>query len=182
MIGSFPVMFLAVMLYTGSARIEFGAPKKSAEEVKKVETVHFSAKSESLAVANSRTWQALQQEKIDIEKDRQKLADQQNNVAIYTKDLDAKKGELEAERKKIESLVGKSDVLDKKKTAQLAKVYAAMKPAEAAQIISTMDDALAAHLLESMSDDRQKAKIIAALGQEKALKISEILGGSTVRK
>jgi flagellar motility protein MotE (MotC chaperone) len=178
MLGSFPIMFLGVMIYTGSARIEFGQPKKVLEEQKKVETLRASEKSDSLAIANSKTWQAMQQEREEVAAERQKLSEDKNRLDLFAKDLENQKLALESERKKIEGLVGQSDAMDKKKTAQLSKVYAAMKPAEAAQIISTLDDGLASRILDGINDDRQKAKIISALPTEKSTRITQMLGSS----
>ena len=57
-----------------------------------------------------------------------------------------------------------------------------MRPAEAASIIATLQDDLAADILDGIGDDRQKAKIIAALPKEKAVRLTKLMGGGSRRK
>jgi|WetSurMetagenome_2_1015567.scaffolds.fasta_scaffold123649_2 flagellar motility protein MotE (MotC chaperone) len=179
---SFPVVFFGVLFMTGNARVEFGPPKKEAIREKEVEIIKISPKAESLTVANAKIFKALQQERSAISKERENLAEQHKNLEVYQNDLETQKGELKKQQQAIESAVSTSEALGKKKAAQqaaqLAKIYSAMRPAEAAQIISTLSDELAARILDGIGDDRQKAKILAALPQEKATKISQFMGGS----
>jgi flagellar motility protein MotE (MotC chaperone) len=127
---------------------------------------------------NSRTYQALQQERTEITAERQKLQAEKAQLELFRRDLEAKKDDVRKEREKIEGLVSRSDSLGRKKTAQLAKMYAAMRPAEAAQIIGTLKDELAADIIDGISDDRQKAKILASLPAEKATRLTQLMGGT----
>jgi flagellar motility protein MotE (MotC chaperone) len=186
---SFPVIFVAVLFSTGNLRVEFGPRKKAPvevnkPEVNKVETVKpSSSKADSLSVLNSKTYQALQQEREGIEKVKLDLQKERQSLELFQHDLETQKDSLKKERQRIDGLISKSDVIDKKKLSQLAKVYSAMRPAEAAQIIGTLSNDLAARILDGIADDRQKAKIVAALPAEKATAITQLMGGpSKLRK
>jgi flagellar motility protein MotE (MotC chaperone) len=159
--------------------MEFGPKKLPEGEIEQVERIRQSDKTDSLAVENSKTWQALQQERQDLVKERKELQEERQKLELFQKDLETQKAEITASRDRIEKLVGRSDSLEKKKTMQLAKVYSAMRPAEAAQIIGTLQDELAARILDGISDDRQKAKILAALPQEKATRLTKMMGGGS---
>jgi flagellar motility protein MotE (MotC chaperone) len=134
-------------------------------------------KAESLAVVNSKTYQALQQERAEMAAERQKLQAERAQLELFQRDVEAQKDAVRKEREKIEGLVSRSDSLEKKKTAQLSKTYAAMRPAEAAQIISTLQDELAAKIIDGIGDDRQKAKILALLPGDKATRMTQLMGG-----
>jgi flagellar motility protein MotE (MotC chaperone) len=179
MLISFPIVIFVVLFITGNVRMEFGPVKPADEDVARVELIKQNDKTDSLATVNSKTWQALQKEREDIAQERKALLEERQKLELFQRDLETQKAEISGSRKKIESLVSRSDSLEKKKTAQLAKVYSAMRPAEAAQIIGTLQDELAARILDGISDDRQKAKILAALPQEKATALTRLMGGST---
>ena len=173
---SFPVIYLVLMLATGTARIEVNQPKKDVNKDREIKLMKLSAKRDSLAATQSQTFLALEQEKADLEREKRRLADQQDQVKITQDELEKTKAELAAERTKLEKLVSQSDSLDKKRIKQLAKVYAAMRPEEAARILETLDDDLCINILSSMGDDRQKAKILSALSGEKAGRVSKKIG------
>ncbi len=173
---SFPVLYILLMFLTGVAHIEFGQKKETPREDRKVEFLKQTARKDSLAELNSRTFQALQKERAQIEKDRARLIEQQQRIDMMQREMESQYKLLQGERTKLENLVSRSDSLDDKKVRQLSKVYAAMRPAEAAQILETLQDDLAVKLLDAMNDDRQKAKIISALSTEKASRITRMMG------
>ena len=173
-VTSFPVLYLLMLFMTGTARIEFDPPEKKGES-EKVEHIKQTARKDSLAAVNSRTFQALQKERLELQKERERLMAQQQRIDIFQQELENQQKALQQQRSKMESLVAQSDSLDQKKIRQLSKMYAAMKPAEAAQIIGTLQDSLAAKILATMNDDRQKARILSSLSREKANRISKIL-------
>lgn len=170
---SFPVIYLVLLLVTGVARIELGQPKKDMTKERELKVMRLSAQRDSLAASQSQTFQAMEQEKADIEKQRAMLASQQDQVKIAQEEMEKTKVELGAEREKLEKLVGETDSLDKKRIKQLAKVYSAMRPEEASRILETLDDNLCVNILSNMGDDRQKAKILSALSPEKASRVSK---------
>lgn len=173
---SFPLLYVGMLFMNGMLRIEYGVPRQDVEQGKKLETIKRTEKTDSLMLAHSRTFQALQIEKTELEKERQRLSEMQERMDILQKDLEEKKKALADERVKMEALVKKSDTLEAKKYKSQAKIYEAMKPLEAAQIIETLPDDAAAKILNAMSDNRQKGKILALLSPEKASRISDMLG------
>lgn len=175
---SFPILYAVILFANGIIRIEYGTPKGAVEEEKKIQTVKRTEKTDSILVTQSRTFQALQNEKTEIEKERQRLKDQQGRMDLLQNELEEKQQSISMQRSKLESLVSMSDSLDKKKFKNQAKVYMAMKPLEAAQIIETLPDQHASKILNAMNDDRQKAKILASLSTEKAARITSELGVS----
>jgi flagellar motility protein MotE (MotC chaperone) len=175
---SFPLLYAVILFANGTLRLEYGPKDKVVEDTKKIQTLKRTNKTDSIIVAQSRTFQALEQEKTELEKERARLKDQQDRMDIVAKELDEKQKNIQTERSQLESLVSKSDSLETKKYKNQAKVYASMKPLEAAQIIETLPDDVASRIFNAMNDDRQKAKIIAALSTEKASRVSVKLGDS----
>ncbi len=97
-------------------------------------------------------------------------------MEIAQKELEEKQNLLAEQRVKMAALVEKSDSLEIKKFKAQAKVYMSMKPLEAAQIIESFSADQAAKILGAMNDDRQKAKILAAMAPEKAAEITSRIG------
>lgn len=172
---SFPILYLIMLFVTGVARVEFNYGKDEDSKDKKVEFIRHTAKRDSLAAINSRTFQALQKERTEIERERTRLSEQKKRIDILQQELKTERDNLKQERKKIEKLVSQSDSLSAKKLKDLAKMYGAMRPAEAAQILETLSDKLSSQIISSINDDRQKAKILSALSKDKANRISKIL-------
>jgi flagellar motility protein MotE (MotC chaperone) len=170
---SFPVIYLLLMFMTGGARVEFNQPKKDEKKELQVKLMKLSFKKDSLAASQSQTFQAVEQQKADIVKEKQELTEQQQRVTMVQQELEKTRADLTAEREKLEKLVSKSDDLDKKRIKQLAKVYGAMRAEEAARILETLDDELCMNILSEMGDDRQKAKILTALSPDKAARVSK---------
>jgi flagellar motility protein MotE (MotC chaperone) len=167
-------MYLLMLFLTGTARIEFGQQKEEKKE--NVEVVKYSARKDSLAEANSKTFQAIQLERLELEKERKRIAEFQERMDLAQQDLESKQQSIQQERMKMEKAVTQSDSLDRKKIRELSKIYGAMRPAEAAHILETLKDDLASKVIKGMNDDRQKARILSALSKDKANRISRILG------
>ena len=170
---SFPVIYLLLMFATGGARIEFNQPNKDEKKEVKVQFMKINAKKDSLAASQSQTFQAVEQQKADLVKEKQQLTEQQQRVTMVEAELEKTRADLTAEREKLEKLVSSSVDLDRKRMKQLAKVYGAMRAEEAARILETLDDDLCVNILAEMGDDRQKAKILTALSGEKAARVSK---------
>ncbi len=173
---SFPVVYFLLLFVTGSARIEINHPKVNAVKEHEIKVMRLSEKSDSLAASQSQTFLAVEQEKAEVENEKERLTEQQNQIKIQQDELEKAKTDLDGERLKLEKLVSQSDSLDKRRIKQLAKVYEAMRPEEAARILETLNDNLCINILSSMNDDRQKAKILAALSPAKAAQVSKKLG------
>ncbi|MGB7568924.1 MAG: hypothetical protein WBM07_13770 [Chitinivibrionales bacterium] len=173
---SFPVVYVLMMLATGTARIEFNQPVKAKKDEREVKLMRFNAKKDSLEAVQSQTFFAIEKQKGDLDEEKKKMAEQQDHVTMVEQELEKTRNELTEERKKLEKLVGQSDELDKKRIKQLAKVYGAMRPEEAARILETLDDDLLINILSAMGDDRQKAKILTELSPDKASRVSKKIG------
>lgn len=170
---TFPVLYIVMMFLTGTARIEFGNKKE--ESGQKLELVKQNNRRDSLAMVSSRTFQALQQEKTELQKERDRLSDKQRKIDLIQQELQESRKVLEKERNKIEKLVSRSDSLDRKKIKELSRIYGAMRPIEAAQIIETLQDDLAVKVIANIGDERQKGKILSAISREKATRISKLM-------
>ncbi|MBN2036370.1 MAG: hypothetical protein JW768_06470 [Chitinispirillaceae bacterium] len=178
MLISFPVVFFSILHVTGNLRVEFGPEKPPEEIMEKIELIEHEKIADSLANENSKTYQAIERQRQEMAKERKDLEEERQKLELFQRDLEAQKQEISSSREKIETLVSESDSLETKKIAQLARVYSAMRPAEAAQIIATLQDDLAARIIDNIGDDRQKAKILAALPQEKATRLTKKMGGA----
>jgi flagellar motility protein MotE (MotC chaperone) len=175
---SFPVVYMLMLFATGNARIEFNKPEKSKTDDKEVKILKINARKDSLAAVQSQTFKAVEQEKADLETEKKHFAEQQSRMLMVQQELDNTRNQLVEERKKLERLVLQSDTLENKRIKQLAKVYSAMRPEEASRILETLDDDLLIKILSAMGDDRQKAKIMSTISQEKAARISNKIGKS----
>jgi flagellar motility protein MotE (MotC chaperone) len=169
---SFPVIYFLLLFTTGQARIEFNRPKNNEKKEQSVKLIKSNPKKDSLAAAQSQTFMALEHQKTEIEREKHLLAEQQDHLKIVEQETEKNRNDLSTEREKLEKLVSKSDDIDKKRIRQLAKVYGAMRAEEAARILETLDDDMCISILTLIGDDRQKAKILAALSGDKASRVS----------
>ncbi|MBD3420584.1 MAG: hypothetical protein GF398_10755 [Chitinivibrionales bacterium] len=172
---SFWVMFFVFLLATGRARVEFG-PRLDTEGKEELKTFKIREIRDSLVAAHSKTYQALVQKEKELDEKNEKLAEKLKHIEMMETELKDTKTELAQEREHLEKLVAESSELDKKRIRQLAKVYGAMRAEEAARILETLPDDLVINIITSINDDRQKAKIVAAISQAKASRISRKIG------
>lgn len=175
-VATFPILYLVMLFATGSARIVFDKPDDEKPKTEKVQLVKQSARRDSLAAVNSRTYQALKKERGELEKERQRLREQQDRIDLLQTEVENERRKIREERKMMEKIVSASDSLGKKKIRDVAKMYGAMRPSEAAAILGTMDEKLVARILKAINDDRQKAKILSSFSRAKAARISKIIG------
>ncbi|MDH4320582.1 MAG: hypothetical protein OEV73_03700 [Desulfobulbaceae bacterium] len=116
-------------------------------------------------------------------KEREQAADlrekelqrREESLAALQKDVDAKLEKLTALQK---DLQGKIDALQRvvdKDFKNLVKVYSAMSPSKLAPLLNDMEDGTVTRILQAMKAD-QVAKIIPKLDQDKAVRVSRLLG------
>jgi flagellar motility protein MotE (MotC chaperone) len=176
MITSFPVMYTALLFVTGTAKVVFESePQEVKEKKKKTEEIKNSVRKDSIALANSKTFQALQIERTELNQQKERLSEQRQRLEMMQQEMQTQRDELIQNRKKLEQLVTQNDSLDMRKMRDLAKVYGAMKPGEAAEILSTLSDNNVAKILKMINDDRQKAKILSAMSTDKAASVSKLI-------
>jgi len=179
---TFPILYIGMLFVTGSLRIEYGFKEKDEAPKLKIEEVRHNARRDSLAAQNSKAFQAAEQERAELVKEQERLADQYQRLEMLRNEIEAQQAEiarqrdeLDAERRKFES--GKAAALNTEDPSvkKLARIYEAMKPAEAAGILETLPDAQVGAILSKMSDNRQKGKILALLNKEKTARINKLI-------
>jgi flagellar motility protein MotE (MotC chaperone) len=181
-VATFPVLYFAMFFITGNAKIVFTQHEQTDSfEDEKIKILKKSEVTDSLIAMHSQSFLAYDKERKEVEKKLEMLNEQQERINILTAELENTRQQLADERKKFEELVSKNDELELKRIKQLAKVYGSMRANEAARILETLDDMLLIKIINSISDDRQKAKIMAAISQSKASRISKKMG-KTVSK
>ncbi len=173
---SFPIIYLAILFFTGTARVEFGPSDGVEKRLQQLETVRQSARRDSLANLNSKTFIALQQERKQLQAQRERTDAQKKRIDMLQSEIERERETLVEKRRALEELVEKGDGLDRDRERELARLYGAMKPAEAASIIETLSDELALRILTSINDDRQKGRILSLLSRDKASRMSRMLG------
>jgi len=179
---TFPILYIGMLFVTGSLRIEYGFKEKDETPQIKVEEIRHNARRDSLAAQNTKVFQAAEQERAELVKEQERLADQYKRLEMLQSEIEAQQAEIARqreeiikEREKIEA--GKAAAANKEDPSvkKLAQIYEAMKPAEAAGILETLPDAQVAAILSKMSDNRQKGKILALLNKEKTARINKLI-------
>ncbi len=107
--------------------------------------------------------------KIDLRKKELKVIEE--GVDKKLAEIDRKLLQLQARQKKIEQLLAKKSIAEKKRIASLAKIYAKMTPARAAQAMAGLDEQLASDILEQMKI-KAAARVLDALSRQKATDLS----------
>lgn len=169
---SFPLTYLIVLFATGNARIEFSKGYNPGKEIERLRTITHSKRRDSLAVVHMESYKALQREREELEKMRSSLDEREQRIDMVRRELEQSRAALAEERKKFETGAQENDEASQKRAKQLAGVYGAMRPEEAAGILETLETNLVVEILNNINDDRQRAKILAALPQERAANIS----------
>jgi len=176
MILSFPLMYLGMLLGTGNAKLVFKGDLARKIEIDNQAKIEKQTKTyDSLAVANSESFLASVEEKKQVQAEREKLVQEQARLEALKAELEAERKKLETERESYEKTsVAKQDA-ETDRLKKLAKVYGSMKANEGARIMETLDDQLCIGIFKFMNEDRQKAKILAAMSGEKAARLSKLM-------
>lgn len=174
----FPIALVAVMYGTGFLHLSYGwkADKDVAREV--VETVKYSPYQESLAVVHSKAFKAFEEQRAELEARRQKIDEDEKRLDVVKKEISLRVEDLDKTKARLEELVKQSVALDERRVKQLAAIYGSMRPEEAAPILFTLKDELIVRIMRRIDENRQKAKIMAAMGnlsKERTGKISKLL-------
>ena len=172
---TFPILYVGMLIYTGTLRLEYGLPQEDNDADLKVEEVRHTKRRDSLSAENSKVFLALQQEKVEIQRERERLLEIQERLEMLQSNIEGSKTELVNERKQLESKLAVNPESETARYKQLARLYGAMKPAEAAGILETLPDVQVTSILTSINDDRHRAKIVSLLTKEKAVRISKLI-------
>lgn len=130
------------------------------------------------SVEERRLENSILQERTNLRKEREEIALRKKELKTLEEGvdkkiarIDTKLEELQSLQKKIEELLTKKSAAEKKKTQNLALIYAKMTPAKAALALSGLDKNLAADLLASMKV-KAAAKILDQINRQKASELS----------
>ncbi len=151
---------LSLLLVTICSTAAFGADREysSVEERRIIEAIDKERK-------------RVRQEWIKIDLRKKELKVIEEGVDKKIAEIDRKLLQLQAQQRKIEQLLAKKSIAEKKRIVSLAKIYAKMTPVKAAQAISGLEEQLAADILEQMKA-KPAARILDAISREKATDLS----------
>jgi len=175
----FPVVFFAVLLASGMARLEVGALNV---EVKKMIAGYLERNSpdqEAQDLEQSKLYEANRKLAAELDEKQQQLKEELSRLELLKLEASQSLAQINQNREEINKKVGESDVLSNQKIEELAQVYAAMKPVEAAPILMNLDDNSIARILKKVPDSRTQGKLLAAIGAlsaKRAASITKILG------
>jgi len=175
----FPVVFFAVLLASGMARLEVGALN---EEVKKMISGYLERHSpdqEAQDLEQSKLYEANRRLAAELEEKARLLKEEASRLELLKLETSQSLAQMNQNREEINKKVGESDVLTNQKIEELAQVYAAMKPVEAAPILMNLDDNSIARILKKIPDSRSQGKLLAAIGAlsaKRAASVTKILG------
>jgi len=175
----FPVVFFAVLLASGMARLEVGALNV---EVKKMISGYLERNSpdqEAQDLEQSKLYEANRKLAAELEEKQQLLKEELSRLELLKLETSQNLAKITQDREEINKKVGESDVLTNQKIEELAQVYAAMKPVEAAPILMNLDDNSIARILKKIPDTRTQGKLLAAIGAlsaKRAASVTKILG------
>ena len=130
------------------------------------------------SVEERRIANSILQERANIRQDRENLALKKKELKSIKEGVDKKLAELDSKieelnnlKKKIEALLADKSAKEKKRTKELAAIYAKMTPVKAALALSSLEQTLAADLLSSMKV-KSAAKILDQIPRQKASELS----------
>ena len=119
------------------------------------------------SVEERRLLLALQQERLNLVKEREALENRKKDLKRLEVEVDKKLDQLQATRMRIEKLLEEKDAAELKKIKDLGKVYSKMSPEKAAGILANLDTELATAILENMKA-KAAAKILNNMNRDKA--------------
>ena len=169
------------MYATGFLNVSFGFKQGNKEEAKPtVEIIKYTPYQESLAVVHSKAFQAFEMQRKEIEDKEKRLVEDEARLQELKKDITRRTEDLEKTKARLEELVKQSSVIEERRIKQLAQIYGSMRAEEAAPILYTLKDDLIVQIIRRIGDDRQKAKLMTAMGnlsKERAGRISKMMTG-----
>jgi flagellar motility protein MotE (MotC chaperone) len=174
----FPVVLILVLLLTGVVHLDLGMNKSTAKDMTQY-LEKYSPLQDEADSKQSKLFQANQKKVLEIdEKEKKVIAEIERLESLKIENTDLK-NEIEAQRTRIEALVGENRELSDKRIDALAQVYGSMKPIEAAPILLSLTEDQIAKIITKIPENRSKATIMAAIGamdRDRAAIITKILG------
>lgn len=114
----------------------------------------------------------LQKEREKINQEKERLNKLKERLLAQEEELKKKVDEIVLLKKNIDDSIKKLKLEQDNKIKWFARVYSQMPPEQVAPIIEKLNDELALQIL-SQIDDRQVGKIIAAMGTNQAVKLTQ---------
>ncbi|MFH0920089.1 MAG: hypothetical protein V1913_06975 [Fibrobacterota bacterium] len=177
-VACFPIVLVLTMYATGFLNVSFGNKVKKEEPKPTIEVIKYTPYQESLAVLHSKSFQALESQRKEIDAKEKRMAEDEARLQELKKDITRRTDDLEKTKARLEEIVKQSSVIEERRIKQLAQIYGSMRAEEAAPILFTLKDDLIVQLLRRIGDDRQKAKLMTSMGslsKERAGKISKMM-------
>ena len=103
------------------------------------------------------------------------LAEKEKELSALNKEVDEKYTKLNALQEELKGQLGGAVKGKDQQFKNLLKVYSAMSPSKVAPLLDKMEDVEAVEILRAMKTEAV-AKIIPKLGQDKAVRVSRLLG------
>ncbi|MDR2579709.1 MAG: hypothetical protein LBC85_01780 [Fibromonadaceae bacterium] len=175
----FPVVFFAVLLVTGTAKLEInGLDEETRKRIAGYLERH-TPEQEAQDLEQSKLFEANRNLAIELEERQRELRAESARLELLKLETSQKLAKINENREEINKRVGESQALSDQKIDELAQVYAAMKPVEAAPILMNLDDDSIARILKRVPDSRSQGKLLAAVGAlntKRAASVTRILG------
>ncbi|MGM0462301.1 MAG: MotE family protein [Fibrobacterota bacterium] len=174
---SFPLVYLALLIGTGNAKIVFeGDLAQKIEVENQARLQRESTKRDSLIEKSTLAFEANKETLEEIEEEREKLISEQRRLENLKKEIEQEKSGLNETKAEIESLIGETEESREGQLRKLAEVYETMDNEAAARILETLSDELCIRIFTQMGEPRQQAGILAAMEGEKASRITRKMG------
>ncbi len=103
------------------------------------------------------------------------LAEKEKELTALNKEVDEKFTKLNALQEELKGQLGGAVKGKDQQFKNLIKIYSAMSPSKVAPLLDKMEDVEAVEILRAMKTEAV-AKIIPKLGQDKAVRVSRLLG------
>ncbi|PIE65838.1 MAG: hypothetical protein CSA26_02250 [Desulfobacterales bacterium] len=128
----FFVFFLSATICLAANDPTTSAPKKSNNQEKTYRSVE-----------ERRLLVALQEERINLQNEREDLADRKKSLKRLQDEVDKKLEELKQQRIQLEELLAEKDTQELKRVKDLSKMYEKMTAEKAARVFGTLEQDLA---------------------------------------
>ena len=120
--------------------------------------------------------EALARRQRELDQREKTLAEREDKLALYEKDVTEKIVQLEQVGKTLKEDLKRTSSATDEAAASLAKVYGAMKPSEAAPILDQLDEATALRILTRMKE-KQVGEILPLMTRDRAIGLTRSLAG-----
>jgi flagellar motility protein MotE (MotC chaperone) len=175
----FPVIFFAVLLVSGMAKLEVDGLDMDAKKKIVGYLERHSPEQEAQDLEQSKLYEANRQLALELEDKQKALQEEASRLELLKLETSQHLEKINKNREEIDKKVGESRLLSDQKIEELAQVYAAMKPVEAAPILLNLADSSIARILKRVPDSRSQGKLLAAIGAlstPRAASVTKILG------